>query len=270
VTPQQERIASSASGSELELSTDPQHAMSRPDTTLKSPLKPNWSRLTKIGAISAAIGSVSLHLMGQVAHRVYLQQMGVSAGHFPKTTDWLVINGYYTLGTRFLALMKAFFAHTLLIALAILVFGVYMYGMEVLGRWLKSKAPALKLAGLPAWASDVIRNLLASAFVVIGIPVAVMFVMLVLLLPAVVGETAGKDVAAKEMTRFMAGCDRGESNTSANCSQIVMDGKVLATGYVIDASQSHVAIFDPETRRTTVMETAGKTVVGKRATLPGD
>jgi len=237
---------------------------------LKPSLKPNWASLAKIGAISAAIGGVSLHLMGQVAHRIYLQQMGVSAGHFPKTADWLVINGYYTLGTRFLALMKAFFSHTLLIALAIVVLGVYMYGMDVLSRWLKSKAPALKLAGLPAWASDVIRNLLASAFVVIGIPIAVMFMMLVLLLPAVVGETAGKDVAAKEMTSFMAGCDSGESNTPSNCSQIVMDGKVLATGYIIDASESHVAVFDPVTRRTTVMEMAGKTVIGKRATLPRD
>jgi len=244
--------------------------MSQSDATLKPSLKPNWSSLTKLGAISAAIGGVSLHLMGQVAHRVYLQHMGVSADQFPKTTDWLAINGYYTLGGQLLGLMKAFFAHAGLIVLAILGFGVYMYGMEILGRWLKSKAPALKLAGLPAWASDVIRNLLASAFVVIGIPVAVMFMMLVLLLPAIVGETAGKDVAAKEMTRFMAGCDRGELNTSANCSQIVMDGKVLATGYVIDASQSHVAIFNPETQRTTVMETAGKTVIGKRATLPDD
>jgi hypothetical protein len=242
--------------------------MSQSET--KPSLKPDWSSLTKIGAISAAIGGVSLHLMGQVTHRVYLQQMGVSAGHFPKTADWLVINGYYTLGTRFLALMKAFFAHTLLIALTIFVFGVYMYGMEVLGRWLKTKAPALKLAGLPAWAFDVIRNLLASAFVLIGFPVAIMLVMMIFLLPAAVGEIAGKDVAAKDMTRFVADCGSGESNASANCSQIVMDGKVLATGYVVDASQSHVAIFDPATRRTTVMEMAGKTVVGKRTILPDD
>lgn len=244
--------------------------MSQPGTTPKSSLKPNWTSLAKIGAATATVGGLSLHLIGQVAHRVYLSRMGINAGQFPKTTDWLVINGYYTLGEQFLGLMRAFFAHTGLIVLAILGLGVYMYGMEILGQWLNTKAPVAKFTWLPPWASDVIRNLLASTFVLIGIPVAVMFMMLVLLLPAVIGETAGKDMAAKETTRFMAGCDSGESSTPANCSQIVMDGKVLATGYIIDASQSHVAIFDPVTRRTTVMEMAGRTVIGTRSALPGD
>ena len=94
--------------------------------------------------------------------------------------------------------------------------------------------------------------------------------MVILLLPIVLGETAGKDMAAKEKARFMAGCDIGESSTSVYCSQIVMGDKVLATGYIIDASQSHVAIFDPVTQRTTVMEMAGKIVAGTRPTLSGD
>lgn len=140
----------------------------------------------------------------------------------------------------------------------------------MLGQWLKTKAPIAKRVWLPPWTSGVIRNLLASTFVLAGIPIAVMFMMAILLLPAVVGETAGKDVAVKEMARFMAGCDGDDANTSVNCSQIVMGDSVLATGYIIDASQSHVAIFDPATRRTTVMEMAGKTVIGKRSTLPDD
>lgn len=100
--------------------------MSQPDTTSQSSPKPNWSSLARIGAVTATVGGLSLHLMGQVAHRVYLHQMGVNAGQFPKTTDWLVINGYYTLGGRSLALVQAFFAHTGQIVLAILLLAVYM------------------------------------------------------------------------------------------------------------------------------------------------
>lgn len=238
------------------------------DPAAKPLPKPNWANLIKIGAITTAVGGVSLHLMGQVAHRVYLYQMGINAGHFPKTTDWFVINGYYTLAELFLVLVKAFSAHIWQIALSILVLGIYMYGLEKLGGWLRSKDPAFRLSGLPAWASNLIGNLLASTFVLIGIPVAIMLVMMILLLPAVVGETAGKDVAARELTRFTSLCVEIGSNASVRCSQVAMDGKVLVTGYIIDASQSHVAVFDPATRRTTVLETAGKTITGRQASIP--
>lgn len=244
--------------------------MNESDVPQKSSLKLNWASLTRIGAISAAVGGFSLHLMGQVTHRVYLYQMGVNAGLFPKSTDWLVINGYYALGGRLLALLGAFFAHAWWIALAAIVLGGYLYGMEALGRWLRTKAPITGLPWLPSWISDLIRNLFLSSFVVLGIPVAAMWVMLIFLLPAVMGETAGKDVAAKEMALFMAGCDNKESNRKVRCSEIIEDGKVLATGYVIDASQSHVAIFDPATRRTTVMETSGNTIASKASVLPND
>lgn len=244
--------------------------MTQPDANAKPSLKPNWSNLAKIGAITAAIGGVSLHLMGQAAHRVYLNQMGVNAGHFPKTTDWFVINGYYSLAELFLVFVKAFSAHTWQIMLSILALSLYMYCMEKLGGWVRAKDPARRLAGLPAWVSDLTRNLFASTFVLVGIPIAIMFVMIILLLPAVVGETAGKDVAARELVRFASGCDRDKSNASVLCSQIVLDGKVLATGYIIDASQSHVAIFDPATRRTMVVETAGKAITGRKASIPSD
>lgn len=54
--------------------------MSPPDVHAKPFLKPNWSNLAKL--ITTAVGGESLHLMGQVAHRVYYQ-MGVNVGAFP-------------------------------------------------------------------------------------------------------------------------------------------------------------------------------------------
>ncbi|MHC9083897.1 hypothetical protein ACYX7E_02540 [Luteimonas sp. RIT-PG2_3] len=244
--------------------------MNQPDANGMPTLKPNWSAFAKLGAITAAVGGVSLHLMGQAAHRVHLYQMGVSAGHFPKTTDWFVINGYYTLAELFLVFVKAFSEHKWQIALWILALSLYMYGMEKLGAWLRAKDPATRLAGLPAWASELLRNLFASTFVLVGIPIAIMFVMMILLLPAVVGETIGKDVAAKELARFASGCDRDELDAAMRCSQIVMDGELLFTGYIIDASETHVAIFDPATRRSTVVETAGKAIMGRQASTPTD
>lgn len=244
--------------------------MDKSEASQKSSPKLNWTGLTKIGAISAAVGGLSLHLMGHVTHRFYLHQMGADAGLFPKTTDWLVINGYYALGGRLLSLLEAFLAHAWWIVLAAVVLGCYLYGMEALGRWLKTKAPITGLPWLPSWASDLLRNLFLSSFVVIGIPVAAMWAMLIFLLPAVVGEIAGKDVAAKEMALFMAGCDNKESSRKVQCSEIAEDGKVVATGYVIDASQSHIAIFDPVARRTVVTETGKKVIVRNPLNLSTD
>lgn len=244
--------------------------MNQPETAPTASLKPNWSSLAKIGAITAAVGGVSLHLIGQVSHRTYLDQMGVSAGHFPKATDWLLINGYYTLAERLMVMINAFLTHTWQIVLAILALGLYMFGIERLGRWLRNKGPIFNLSGLPAWASDLLRNIFASTFLFIGAPTAIMFLTVILLVPAILGETAGKDIAAKDMRRFAEGCESGGTNTAANCVQILMDGKVLASGYIIDASQTHVAVFNPATRRTTVMEAAGKVISGKQVSVRND
>jgi len=46
--------------------------MTQPDANAKPSLNPRWSNLAKIGAITTAVGGVSLHLMSQTAHRVSL------------------------------------------------------------------------------------------------------------------------------------------------------------------------------------------------------
>lgn len=40
-----------------------------------------------------AAGTVTLHLIGDVRHRFYLKYWGIDASLFPKTTDWILING---------------------------------------------------------------------------------------------------------------------------------------------------------------------------------
>lgn len=244
--------------------------MSQPDLTSKPSLTPNWSSLAKIIAAAAAVAGFSLHFMGQVTHRTYLHQMGASAGHFPKTSDWLMVSGYYTLVERLMILVSAFLTHLWQIALAIILLGLYMYAMERLGRWLKNKDPVSWLAWSPAWASDLIRNLFASTFMLVGIPAAIMVVMVIILLPAVLGETAGKDIAAKDLELFQAVCQSEDPSVSPNCSQIIMGDKVLAIGYIIDTSPTHVAIFDPLIHRTMVMETSGKVIVGRQASVAQD
>lgn len=42
-----------------------------------------------------AITSVLLHLMGEELHRAYLHHWHLDVGLFPKSTDWLLIYGFY-------------------------------------------------------------------------------------------------------------------------------------------------------------------------------
>ncbi len=44
-----------------------------------------------------AVDTVTLHVVGVASHRAYLQYWGIDAGVFPRSTDLVLINGYYGL-----------------------------------------------------------------------------------------------------------------------------------------------------------------------------
>lgn len=228
-------------------------------TATTASFKPNVTRIAAFLAAMGALGGVLLHLIGYVAHRTYLGHMGVNFGLFPKSTDWLLINGYYTLADRLFLFSEAFAQYKWHITGLIIGMATYMLIMEKLGQWIKNKGPFLNITRLPQWFSDIVRNLLTSAFVFIGAPLAIMAIGLMLLIPAVIGEVAGKHVAQKSEERIIKMCADSQS-----CARLEFAGKVIAVGYIIDASESRIAIFDPVTRTTSIHNTDGTTIIGGR------
>ena len=80
-----------------------------------------------------------------------------------------------------------------------------------------------------------------------------------LLIPTVIGEAAGKHVAQKSEERIIKMC-----TDSKNCARLEFAGKVIAIGYIIDASESRIAIFDPVTRATSIHNTDGTAIIRRR------
>lgn len=239
--------------------------MSSNNEEVAPPPKRSWSGLLKYGAAAVTIGGLSLHLMGYVAHRTLLAKLGVDPGLFPKSTDWLVINGYYTLADRFLMMLNAFTGHFVLILLVVLASALYVYLMELAGRRFRKSGRTLELNWLPVWAADLVRSVFGTMMFFIAVPVAIIFVFMLVLVPAVLGETAAADIAAKQMSRFSQGCEQ-----PSTCAQLVRDGETIATGFVVDASESHIAIYDVALQRVRTLETAGIEVVGSKPSITTD
>jgi hypothetical protein len=66
------------------------------------------------------------------------------------------------------------------------------------------------------------------------------------------GEFAGKAFAEKLRERYAKGC-----SVEAPCTDIRKSGNTLISGVVLDASQSHLAIYDPRTKLSHVLEVDG-------------
>lgn len=60
--------------------------------------------------------------------------------------------------------------------------------------------------------------------------------------PAALGETAGKSAAENEALEYGKGCQLSKMS----CVELKREGEVIATGFVLDSSPSHIAIFDAQ------------------------
>jgi hypothetical protein len=214
-----------------------------------------WSTLAKLFAIVAAVGGVSLHLMGYVTHRTYLTSLGVDPGLFPKSADWLVINGYYTLADRFMVVFRAAASGWGKIVLAMLGVALYMFCVQQLAKIVKASSPPNWLQR--TWLKELLQNLLASGLLFLVAPLTILVSMLFILLPAVLGESAGKDFAARDLARYNKGCA-----ATLACAEVRRDGQILASGFLIDSSELHIVIYDVALNRAHAFERANTDFVG--------
>lgn len=210
---------------------------------------PARSRLTLQAVLSvlaalAAVGAVCLHLLGDQIHRNYLRQWAVDADLFPKATDWILSSGYNGLVTFGIRSLVAIFHNFWWVLLASIPLGAYVWlllsplGLDRLHtkewRWLQS-----------GWGA-VIAYILKALLVLIFLPFALFLVVVVAAVPAVVAESVAQSVAAQEQADFQLGCEKSK----AVCIRFLKAGSEVATGYILDSSPSHVALFDVAMQRT--------------------
>lgn len=214
----------------------------------RRPLALNWPTALSLCTALVATGTVTLHLIGDVSHRQYLKHWGIDAGLFPKTTDWILINGYYGVVDRFVAILIAILGNLHWLAAAAVIVGVYVFVLLSPARCTSGEAPAWLLRQ-PEWRGRLIRQMLLTALFVSVVPCALFLLTAFMVVPAALGETAGKAAAESEALEYRKGCQLSK----ITCVELRREGDVIATGFVLDSSLSHLAIFDAQAQRGRVL-----------------
>lgn len=229
---------------------------------IKALPKLSWPIAVSLTTAAVAAATVALHLIGYVTHTHYLRFWGVDSGLFPKSTDWLLINGYYAAVDRFVVMLNAMATNLLwMLALAIAL-GAYSWVLTspIFSR--QDQAPAW-LRRQPEGRRRFVRYLLNSGLFVSTLPLALLLLIAFMVIPALFGESSGKATAEKEAAEFRKGCQQ----LKRPCIELRKDGQAVATGFVLDSSSAHIAIFDVQMQRSRVLERSQLELVS-RGMLP--
>ena len=103
--------------------------------------------------------------------------------------------------------------------------------------------------------------MLLSAIFMTTLPLALVVIVAFMAIPAALGETAGANAAVKAMEDFRRGC----AASTQPCIEVRREGSVVAMGYVLDASDSHLALFDVSLQRGRVLPLDGAELLSGRA-----
>lgn len=85
-----------------------------------------WPKLLAASTVTVGMSTVLLHFLGMVVHRAYLAAWSVNSTQFPKSTDWLLLNGYYGIWNGLAMLFLALLANFHWIALGVITLLIYV------------------------------------------------------------------------------------------------------------------------------------------------
>lgn len=225
----------------------------QPPTTSKAL---SWSSFATVIAALGTIGGLVFHLMGYISHHTYLSAWGIDPGLFPKATDATIIDGFYAFIDRSAMVMSAIQDGAGKFLTAGVMVAVYLFVLFRAGKSERAGERARWLSNsVPAWLGDVGRSLMLTFLTIFGIPVALVFIVFVLAIPAVFAERFGYSQAEREMAKFLRGCELASG--VGRCVELQKDGKTIARGFLIESSESHVALFDVAMQRARAIERAG-------------
>jgi hypothetical protein len=219
----------------------------------------NWSKLLSAATVLVAACTVVLHVIGATRHQNYLSFWGINHGLFPKTTDWTLINGYYGVFDRFVAILSATLSNLHWLAIASIILGIYVFLLLTpIGGPAKKPAWLDRLS--PGW-KRLLRQVALTAICVLASPFVLVLVTAFLAVPAAFGEIAGKSAAEREVAEYKKGCELARTP----CVELSKDGSIIATGFVLDINPSHIAIFDEQLQRARVLPMENVAITSKKS-----
>lgn len=208
----------------------------------------SWATILSVLTAAITAGGVTLHLIGDVTHRQYLRFWGIESSIFPKSTDWILINGYYSLVDRFIVILGALWGNALWLLLGTVALGLYIFVLLSPIGGTREETPTW-MKRWPKWGVRLLRQMWLTALFVAAIPCAMIFLTAMMVIPAALGETAGKAAAEKQALHYQEGCEKSKRS----CVQIKRDGEIIATGFVLESSPLYIAILDEVSQQARVI-----------------
>ncbi len=213
---------------------------------------PRWTWQGVLAFATALTGAsaVLLHLIGNALHKTYFSQWGIDTGPFPKSSDWLVIMGYYgiwsALARALLDAVKNWY-FVLMVCVGLVLYVGYLANprrpSEAIDRFSRV------IANLPKW----VRRGLAFMFggtILCIVAIWVMATAFVLVgIPARIGHSIGEEFVQSEIKDFALGCEASRRK----CIRLLRDGSPVGEGYLLESSQTHIAFLDVSMQRVRVV-----------------
>lgn len=215
-----------------------------------------WNQAAAFLTAFVATATVVLHMVGVVSHEFFLRHWSVEADLFPKSTDWLLIHGYYALFGRFVAGLQVVTSEVLIFIGVALGLGLYVALLLWISEFDSTTWDEVGLL-LPRRARAFARRAALTFLVVVLLPFCLFVLTAFMAIPAALGEAAGTASAEQRAADFKKGCKESKQR----CIELRRDGVAFATGYHLDSSATHIAIFDVAINKARAVSREGVEVV---------
>lgn len=249
--------------------SDKTEAEDKPSKSTRLPKIGGLSSFTKLLAGLTVASGTLLHFFGHVAHELYLSTWGIDPGLFPKSLYWTAVNGYYTVFDRIMATFTALTEDGRkfgALAACVSAIVIYIYALSLFNGKKKDRPLPKWVERLPQWLRGLLASLGIAAITVSLIPALLAWAAIVMAIPGLLGESRGKSAALEDYKTFLKGCEKAA--VTHRCFELQKDGVKSAKGFLIDSSETHVAMFDVDLKKARVLERKGLELVAEPPALP--
>lgn len=218
----------------------------------------SWGVLAKLFAGIAAVGGLVLHMMGYISHRTYLSAWGLDPGLFPKPADAIIIHGFYAVVDRTVTMLTVINESGEKLLLAVIAMATLLFisvGVSRIGGSGQDTRIHRYFSRLPKWCGDLFASMAVAFSALAVVPVVLAFAVIVLAIPALLGENYGQVAATRERASYEPGCQKKAG--APRCVELRKDGKIAVRGFLIESSESHIAMFDVAEKRARALERSG-------------
>lgn len=230
---------------------------------ISGPVNPlSWALSTKLIASVSVVVGIALHFFGHIAHDTYLSAWGIDPGQFPKSIQWMGVNGFVAVSDRITTLLKLFTSDWNLsfYLVVIIIFSlIYVDFLKFVSGWEPKGEKKRSTVRGPIWLYKLILN---SAYGIV-IPLLALFVLIIIgsimAIILLIGSSHGRDRAINDLAQFKKGC-RGEG-VQRVCVQICKNNLQIVEGFIIDSTEARIAIFDNLNKQVRVVELNGAELI---------